>query len=409
MTNRLLSLEDNYKSFTIAQEKWPAPLSDPKQLYRNFYDMMQKVSYNIVCACCGIIGHNNIDEFITISACDEIFMLLTVNSEDVLFSFECGIVELDQQHVMIDPLAITDQSTISVCQKCYSSLSNNVLPLEALANFRWIGPVPEELQDLTWPEEALIARSHLFGRVFRMEERNRESAYSSLKGHVVLVPQNTMRLLDILPLSPDSLADIAHVVWVGKSEPDITKLAPQFTVRKTKVIDALQWLQIHHEDYRNVTIDTVELDKWPSVFITEALLSSIGRVQNSAAEDAMQNGFATEDIDVEECDGTIPNTVSGMIDVNNISQPRHLKILQELQSLQDLQNDLTINVVPGSKVLEYYQESTYFTSAFPTLFPWGTGKHIDPKRGKSELKLQAWIQLLLKNSSRYYLCWVMFC
>ena len=77
----------------------------------------------------------------------------------------------------------------------------------------------------------------------------------------------------------------------------------------------------------------MELDKWPSVFITEALLSSIARVRSGEAEDAMRDGFATEEIDVEEFQGSIPNTVSTIIDVNNISQPRHLTTLEELQSL----------------------------------------------------------------------------
>ena len=386
LITRLRSLEDNYKNLMTAQERWPVPHSDSKQLYKNFYQIMQKVSHNIVCACCGIIGHN-IDEFTAVSAQNEVFTLLAVNPKDVPFSFQCGITALDQQHIMIDPLAITDQGTISICQRCHSCLSDGSLPAEALANFRWIGPVPKELKDLTCVEEALIARSHLFGRIFRLEERkNREPAYSSLKGHIVLVPQNTMRLLNILPVSPDSLADIAHVVWVGKSEPDITKMAPQFTVRKQKVLDSLKWLQKHHEDYQNVAIDTTELDRWPSVFITEALLHSIAHVRSGITEDALKDGFATEDIDIKDFKGNIPNTVSGILDVNNISQSPHLKILQELQSLHQ---DLTINVVPGNKVLEHYQDSTYFTSAFPTLFLWGTGKHKDHRREKSELPLKA--------------------
>ena len=89
--------------------------------------------------------------------------------------------------------------------------------------------------------------------------------------------------------------------------------------------------------------------------------------------------------------------MSGIIDVNNISQPRHLMMLEELQSLK---SNLTINVVPGNNILQHYEDPTYFTSAFPTLFPWGTGKHIDNRR-QGSLKLQRWIELLLKNSSRY--------
>jgi hypothetical protein len=353
----------------------------------------------MVCACCGIIGHN-VNEFMAISAEDNIFNLLEVKPEDVPFPFECGIAELDQHHIMIDPLSITEKGSILFCQRCHSSLSDGSLPVEALANYRWLGHIPTELQDLTWVEEALISRSHLFGRIFRLEERkNKEPRYSSLKGHIVLVPQNTMRLLDILPISPDTFADIAHVVWVGKSQPDITKLAPHFTVRKSRVVAALKWLCIHHEDYQHVTIDTEELDKWPSVFITEALLNSIAKVQNGAAEDAMRDGFATEDIDVNEFEGDIPASVSAIIDVNNTSRPNHLLMLQELQSLQ---NNLTINVVPGNKVLQHYEDPAYYTSAFPTLFPWGTGKHIDTRR-KRTLKMKKWIELLLKHSSRYTL------
>src|SRR5579859_5888000 len=47
---------------------------------------------------------------------------------------------------------------------------------------------------------------------------------------------------------------------------------------------------------------------------------------------------------------------------------------------------------------------SYFTSAFPTIFPWGTGKHIDPQcsqERKQKLEFKKWIQLLLINSSKY--------
>jgi hypothetical protein len=395
---RLLWLNENYKTIRYAQASWPQPLLDPKDLYKNFYNLMNKVSHNITCASCGIIGHD-IDKFTRVSTSDDSLASLAVEPNLVPYSFDCGIASIDQHHIMIDPLAIIDQSTISVCNECHSDLSVGSLPSEALANFRWIGSVPEELKDLTWVEEALVARSHLFGRVFRLEERKRgEPTYSSLKGHIVLVPQNTMRLLNILPMSPDALADIAHVVWVGKAVPDVSKLAPQFTVRKQRVVEALRWLQQNHEDYQNVMIDNVELDKWPSVFITEALLSSIARMRSGEQEDATRDGFAIEEIDVDEFQGSIPNTLSGIIDVNNISRPSHLRTLEELQKLQ---GDLTINVVPGSKVLEHYEDPTYFTSAFPTLFPWGTGKHIDNRR-KGPLQLRRWIELLLKNSSRYH-------
>jgi hypothetical protein len=44
-------------------------------------------------------------------------------------------------------------------------------PKESLANHRWIGPVPEELSDLTWLGELLVARVHLIGHIVRLEEQ----------------------------------------------------------------------------------------------------------------------------------------------------------------------------------------------------------------------------------------------
>ena len=69
----------------------------------------------------------------------------------------------------------------------------------------------------------------------------------------------------------------------------------------------------------------------------------IARMRDGEAEDEMRDGFAFEQIDVDEFQGSIPNTVSGIIDVNNISRPRHLLTLQQLQTLQ---GNFTINVVP---------------------------------------------------------------
>jgi len=51
-----------------------------------------------------------------VSANDSIiFAPLAVNPKEVPFLFNCGIAALDEHHIMIDPLAITDQETLSVC------------------------------------------------------------------------------------------------------------------------------------------------------------------------------------------------------------------------------------------------------------------------------------------------------
>ena len=148
---------------------------------------MYKVSHNIIYICCGIIGHN-IDEFIMVLSNDEKLAPLAIDPDVILFSFNCRITAIDQHHIMIDPLAIMDANIVSICIKCHNYLSGESLPIDVLANFHWIRLVPGELKDLTWVEEALLARSHLCGGVFQLEERKHgEPAYLFIKGHIVLV------------------------------------------------------------------------------------------------------------------------------------------------------------------------------------------------------------------------------
>ena len=168
---------------------------------------------------------------------------------------------------MIDRVAIQQDSgsNVCLCSTCHSSIVLAKRPAESLANFRWVGPMPDELKDLTWIEELLIARAHVVGRVVRLQARN-QASYFGIKGH----PQDTTLLLDVLPMTPASLPDVVRVVWTGKSAPDRDRLRSQFTVHRA--LCALQWLCRHNEDYQQVTIDHRQFAKWPPVFVTTSSL-----------------------------------------------------------------------------------------------------------------------------------------
>jgi len=112
-------------------------------------------------------------------------------------------------------------------------------------------------------------------------------------------------------------------------------------------------------------------------------------------------GVATGDIDSADVNGDLPLTASAIIDVDGVSQPSDLNALQQISLWKD---DTVINILASNKILNEQDLPSYFTSAFPTIFPWGTGKHIDSKRSqnpKGKLDLKKWMQLLLMNSSRY--------
>ena len=127
--------------------------------------------------------------------------------------------------------------------------------------------------------ELLIARVHVCGNIVCLGQRNNPSLFFGIKGHIVFLPQDTTRLIDLLPMSPASLSDIVKVVWTGRSKPDKSRLRSRFMVRKNKVYNALKWLFNNHEDYRNnVTIDEERINGWESTFVTVELLDSIGHV-----------------------------------------------------------------------------------------------------------------------------------
>ena len=62
-----------------------------------------------------------------------------------------------------------------------------------------------------------------------------------------------------------------------------------------------------------------------------------------------------------------------MIDVNDVGRSMDAEILRDLVEIKTSSPGLTVNVVTGNSIISDFYDSTYFTSAFPTLFPYGQG------------------------------------
>ena len=148
-------------------------------------------------------------------------------------------------------------------------------------------------------------------------------------------------------------------------------------VRKHKVYDALQWLAKNHEDYKNhVTIHEEMMSGWKDTFVAVELLETIGHVSDPSAEDTSHDGFGMDNHDDDETTGDLPFTSSGVVNINNIAEVPDATTLTHLTQLK---SDITVNVITGSKILNQYDCDSYFTSAFPTLFPYGTRKYHDSR------------------------------
>ena len=113
-------------------------------------------------------------------------------------------------------------------------------------------------------------------------------------------------------------------------------------------------------------------------------------------EDISRSGFAMEENDTAEHEGDLPLTTSAILDTSEVSVSPDIATLRRLA---ELKNEITVNVVTGSTPLTERDNPSYFTSAFPTIFPWGSGKHIHPQR-EHKISLNTWIKLMLRHSSR---------
>jgi hypothetical protein len=81
--------------------------------------------------------------------------------------------------LLLDPDGVSFASDgspplLSLCSVCHSSLKNNKLPPLSLASKLFLGPVPDELKDLTVIEEAMIARCLSKGWIVQLREENQD-------------------------------------------------------------------------------------------------------------------------------------------------------------------------------------------------------------------------------------------
>ena len=105
-------------------------------------------------------------------------------------------------------------------------------------------------------------------------------------------------------------------------------------------------------------------------------------------------------MDITNIDGDLRMSASALVDTNGVSDSPTVAKLQELAGLKT-SSERVVNVVNGANLLSDYEVDYYFTAAFPTIFPYGSGKHLDGRR-RDQLSLSRWIQLLLRHSSRRF-------
>ncbi|KAJ7205835.1 hypothetical protein GGX14DRAFT_339718, partial [Mycena pura] len=120
----------------------------------------------------------------------------------------------------------------------------------ALANRMYLGPIPDELKDLTMIEESMIARCRAKCWVIKLKEENQNlelaNTQRGMKGHVLVYPQKPEYVAEVLPPNIEDIVSPVCVLFIGSSTPTpewLREHATPLAVDARRVRKALVWLK----------------------------------------------------------------------------------------------------------------------------------------------------------------------
>ena len=141
---------------------------------------------------------------------------------------------------------VLDKKCTRVCSTCLKDLKRNKVPKLALVNGNWVGDVPPELQGLTFLEQMLIGRLRHNACVLKVHA----SGQYKMKSNAVMFSVPMPKVYKVLPPPREEFEEIVAFIFIGPTRPtdDMHARLPSF-IRRSKVMNALDWLKFNHEEY----------------------------------------------------------------------------------------------------------------------------------------------------------------
>lgn len=195
-----------------------------------------------------------------------------------------------------------------VCNLCRASMERGKRPPLSLSNEMWIGDPPEELCDLTFTEEILIARAYPRCYVFKMfPKMNRygiapESLQRGMRGNVTSYHANINSIADMVEgnIMPKPLSILPHLIavcfiGVGKLPKDWIKKT--FAVRRDKLRRALLWLKNNNRFYENIEITEERLQNVPEDDVPIEIEKTIREINNTDEVERERAGYVPDEVE----------------------------------------------------------------------------------------------------------------
>ena len=281
---------------------------------------------------------------------------------------------------------------LDLCTSCLNSLRRDTMPKHALANRLYLGPVPEELRDLTMVEECMIARARAKSWIVKLQETDTDSAspiaQRGLKGHTIIYPQQPDGLATMLPPPIGDTLTFICIIFVGNST--LTKewlrdKAKPLAVRREKVYKALTWLKENNPLYRDVEISEENIRSLP---VDDVLPYHIEQIAPDNAQETLTSGYDNRSENRE----ALPHPPHGdasvsthyesvvMTDVDAHTPATQLRAAAVRHAKTN--GRPFVQVGHGSSPSNEFFNVNLFPALYPTLFPYGCGGFEDSMRRK---------------------------
>ena len=241
-------------------------------------------------------------------------------------------------------------------------------------------------------------------------------------------------MLDILPLSRLVLHNVFRIVWAGDRPYTVNDIRLFAKVRRDKVLTALLWLKHNNILYRDVAIDFNFLQQWEDKFVPTGIVEHIVECGPNHFEkqgyctDLEANNFEDNFYAAVDQTGSDNSILGGCVYTDACQTREHptSKLLSaiannSLHSTVDLETAASAesetvsleqkpNIGHQSPLVTYrsqghamplndWDNPFFFTAAFLTLFPWGTGGHLCRTR-QTPLSIETWVRWALNYHCR---------
>lgn len=336
----------------------PLPFEDETEIIRDFCkDIAPSRFQESGCAVCGQLTPET-----------NLVPLSTTNcSLEPLI--EPGLVRLERrcgrQPILYDNGPVMEKTLSNVCVGCLADLDKGRRPLNALANGLWVGAVPNELANLTFVEQLLVARVRTNRCVVRVS-----CGQSKMMANAITFASPMVKVYHHLPPPREDLEEGLAFLFTGITPPtdEEMKRTPML-VRRNVVKRALNWLILNHPDYSDLQIDHLALLSYPEEGIPVRVKKVIVEDGSNivAAATSLHDTQEEQGASAGDCPFTVCGLVGGSLDTMNMAT-RKAMALHHLRV-----GGSVLAIGHAEKPESMYDNPQLYPQIFPWLFPYGAG------------------------------------